>query len=237
MPMFAFFHVLRRQALTTLLNGVGLALGIAAFLLVGLYVAEEVSVDRGFTHADRLYRLGSAFDIGGQSIIMDSGPTDLALTVRQELPEVEAVTREEPDRVMLGEGSRFFEQHLLWADPNFLQVLDYPLEQGDAATALARPDAVVVTRSLARTLFGDADPIGRTIQVRHGPVLTVTGVLAPIERSHLVFAAIAADAARGEQSWSKAKARPWNDVEGVLTYVRLARGYPPPRSPLACPPT
>ncbi|TWB43224.1 ABC transporter permease [Nitrospirillum pindoramense] len=224
MPMFALFHVLRRQALTTLLNGVGLALGIAAFLLVSLYVAEEVGVDRGFTHADRLYRLGGAFDIGGQSIVMDSGPTDLALTVRQELPEVEAVTREEPDRVMLGEGSRFFEQHLLWADPNFLQVLDYPLERGDAATALARPDAVVVTRSLARTLFGDADPIGRTIQVRHGPVLTVTGVLAPIPRSHLVFAAIAADAARGDQSWSKAKARPWNDVEGVLTYVRLAPG-------------
>ncbi|MEA1647847.1 ABC transporter permease [Nitrospirillum sp. BR 11164] len=197
MPMFAFSRILRRQALSTLLNLLGLAVGIAAFLLVSLYVAEEGTVDRGFTHADRLYRVGSQLNVGGQSIKLTFAPDDVAGSLKQEVPEVEAITRIEQDRVMLGTATRYFEQRVLWADPDFLRLLDYPLERGDPAQALARPDGVVVTRDLARTLFGDADPMGRTIEVRHGPALTVTGILAPLGQSHLVFTAIAAEAARG----------------------------------------
>ncbi|MEA1672203.1 ABC transporter permease [Nitrospirillum sp. BR 11163] len=224
MPMLALPVFLRRHLLFTLLNLLGLAVGIAAFLLVSLYVAEELSVDRGFSHADRLYRVGSQLNVGGQSIKLTFAPTDLPGPLLQEVPEVEAAARAENDKVMLGSGTRFFEQQIEWADPNFLQVMDYPLEEGNAATVLARPDGVVVTRALARILFGDADPVGRTVQVRHGPVLTVTGILAPVPQSHLVFGAIAADAARGEKSWARQKASPWSDIAGVATYIRLARG-------------
>ncbi|TWB24854.1 putative ABC transport system permease protein [Nitrospirillum amazonense] len=224
MPMFTLPVFLRRHILFTLLNLTGLAVGIAAFLLVSLYVAEEGTVDRGFTHADRLYRVGSQLNVGGQSIKLTFAPDDLAGSVKQEVPEVEAVTRIEQDRVMLGAATRYFEQRVLWADPDFLRLLDYPLERGDPALALARPDGVVVTRDLARTLFGDADPMGRTIEVRHGPALTVTGILAPLGQSHLVFTAIAAEAARGDKSWAHAKPRPWSDISGVTTYVRLAPG-------------
>ncbi|MBB6250695.1 ABC transporter permease [Nitrospirillum iridis] len=222
--MIALSGFLRRHLLFTLLNLLGLAVGIAAFLLVSLYVAEEGTVDHGFTAADRLYRVGGQLNVGGQAIKLVFAPTELPGPLTQEVPEIEAATRMENDRVMLGTAPRFFEQKMLWADPNFLQVLDYPLERGDPATALARPDGVVVTRALARTLFGDADPLGRTVQVRNGATLTVTGILAPPPQSHLVFAAIAAEAARGPKSWAHQKAASWTDISGAVTYVRLAKG-------------
>ncbi|WP_044559409.1 ABC transporter permease, partial [Azospirillum sp. B4] len=224
MPTVAFAALFRRHLLFTLLNLAGLAVGIAAFLLVSLYVAEEGVVDHGFTHAERLYRVGGALNVGGQSIKLSFAPTELPIPLKQEVPEVEAAARMEMDRVMMGTAPRFFEQQILWADPNFLQVLDYPLEQGDAATVLARPDGVVITRDLARTLFGDADPIGRTVEVKRGGIiLTVTGILAPVPQSHLRFAAIAADAARGDKSWAHMTGS-WSDIRGAATYIRLAQG-------------
>ncbi|MDE1150374.1 MAG: ABC transporter permease [Azospirillaceae bacterium] len=222
--MNALPSFLRRHLGFTLLNLAGLAVGIAAFLLVSLYVAQELSVDRGFTDAARLYRVGSQFNVGGQAIRMVYAPTDLPAALLEEVPGVEAATRMESDRVMLGAADRFFEQHLLWADPNFLRLLDYPLERGDAATALARPDGIVVTRAAARGLFGDADPMGRVVQVKNGPALTVTGILATPPQSHLAFTAIAADAARGPKSWAHTAGGPWTDIHGAVTYVRLAKG-------------
>ncbi|MDE1150373.1 MAG: ABC transporter permease [Azospirillaceae bacterium] len=217
---------LRRHLGSTLLSLFGLAVGIAAFLLVSLYVADELSVDHGFTGADRLYRVGVNFNIGGNTMALAFSPADLAATLREDFrQDIEAVTRVEFDRPSLGvDDNRYFEQPLLWADPNALRVLDFPLEQGDPATVLARPDGVVITRALGRMLFGDVDPMGRTVLVRHGAALTVTGILAPPPQSHLDFAAIAADAGRGDKSWARQAGTPWSSVQEVMTYVRVAPG-------------
>ncbi|MDE1150372.1 MAG: ABC transporter permease [Azospirillaceae bacterium] len=215
---------LRRHLMFTLLNLAGLAAGIAGFLLVSLYVAGELSVDRGFTGADRLYRVGSTLSVGGNVIVHGATTPQLAGTLPQDFPEVEALTRVAEDEVELQDGARGFQTSLLWADPNMLRVLDYPLARGDAATALARPDGLVLSPALARTLFGDADPMGRTLRVKGGAVLTVTGLLAPLPETHLSFAAIAADAARGAQDWAHHAGDEWAMIGDTAVYIRLTPG-------------
>ncbi|MBB6250694.1 FtsX-like permease family protein [Nitrospirillum iridis] len=217
----------RRHALVTLLNLFGLTAGIAGFLMVSLYVAGELSVDRGFTGADRLYRVASTLSLGGNVVVLGASTPLLAEPLAQDFPEVEAVTRASEEVVELREGDRGFDVPLLWADPNLLQVLDYPLVQGDAATALARPDGLVVTPALAHTLFGDADPMGRTLQAPDGQMLTVTGVLRPLAETHLNFKAIAADSGRGAKNWAHMAGEQWSHVGETAVYARLMPGASP----------
>ncbi|MDZ5650358.1 ABC transporter permease [Nitrospirillum sp. BR 11828] len=215
---------LRRHALITLLNIAGLAVGIAAVILMLVYVVAELRVDRGFTAADRLYRVATTLTVPGQGTMLAAGsPPQMAAPLLAEFPEVEAATRVFQDQVVLKVGDRPFDVPLLWADANLLQVLDYPLARGDAATALSRPDGLVLSPELARRLFGDADPLGRVVQTRDGTPLTVTGVLARLAETHLDFTAIAAEAARGPNAWARQTVDDWSQPT-INTYVRLRPG-------------
>ncbi|TWB43226.1 ABC transporter permease [Nitrospirillum pindoramense] len=214
----------RRHALVTLLNLFGLAVGIAGFLVVSLYVAGELMVDRGFTGADRLYRVASTLSLGGNTVVLGASTPLLAEPLAQDFPEVEAVTRASEEDIDLREGDRTLTVPLLWADANLLQVLDYPLARGDATTALSRPDGLVVTPELARTLFGDADPMGRAVSVAGGQILTITGVLKPLAETHLKFTGIAADSGRGEKNWAHMVGEQWSHVGETAVYARLRPG-------------
>ncbi|MEA1672204.1 ABC transporter permease [Nitrospirillum sp. BR 11163] len=221
--------IFRRHALVTLLNLFGLTAGIAGFLMVSLYVAGELTVDRGFTGADRLYRVGTRLSVGGNEVVLGATTPLLVEPLAQDFPEVEAVTRASEEEVDLQDGDRVLTTPLLWADANLLQVLDYPLARGDAATALARPDGLVVTPALARTLFGDADPMGRTVQVAggqggNGQTLTVTGVLKPLAETHLKFTGIAADSGRGDKNWAHMVGEQWSHIGETAVYARLRPG-------------
>ncbi|TWB56356.1 ABC transporter permease [Nitrospirillum viridazoti] len=222
--MIVLPSIFRRHALITLLNLFGLTAGIAGFLMVSLYVAGELTVDRGFTGVDRLYRVGTRLSVGGNEVVLGATTPLLAEPLAQDFPEVEAVTRASEEDVDLEDGDRVLTTPLLWADANLLRVLDYPLARGDTATALARPDGLVVTPDLARTLFGDADPMGRTVRVAGGQMLTVTGVLKPLAETHLKFTGIAADSGRGDKNWAHMAAEQWSHIGETAVYVRLRPG-------------
>ncbi|QJE73827.1 FtsX-like permease family protein [Aerophototrophica crusticola] len=227
--MVHLLRLFRRQTLFTLINLVGLAVGIAGFLGVSLYVQGEYAVDRSFTAADRLYRVANTITLPGRGpMVTTMSAPEMLGPLLGRFPEVEAATRVRRQQVGLDQDGRVFEAALLWADANLFSVLDFPLRSGDPATALARPDGLVLSPTLARTLFGDLDPVGRTVSVKGGPVLTVTGVLAPVPESHLDFAAIAAEAALGPRSWSNWASESWSQG-GASTYVRLRQGADPGR--------
>lgn len=219
------FRLVRRHVLFAAINLIGLAIGIAGFLVVALYVKDQFSYDRHFTGADRIYRLANTITMPGRPPLVTSSATPKAgHMLAAEMPEVEAVTRLARRQETLGAGpDRQVGAAVLWADPNLLQVLDFPLARGDAASALSRPDGMVLTPALAGQLFGDADPMGRTVELPGGATATVTGVLGPLGRSHLDFAAIIADAARGASAFDRAPAESWS-MGGAVTFLRLAPG-------------
>ena len=172
---------IQRRAGFTAINVFGLAVGMAACLLIGLYVGDELSYDRFHAKADRIYVMGIDNNFFGRSM---ATPYPLASVLDARLPAVEravrTVTRGEsvvrrPGRTM--EGAR----RLLLADAAFFQVFDFPLVRGTPASALEAPDAAVITQSMARDFFGEADPMGEVIQVAlrdSTHTLTVRGIAA-----------------------------------------------------------
>jgi putative ABC transport system permease protein len=175
------FRQWRRHQGYAAINILGLALGVAACLLILHYVQDEWAFDRFHEKGDRIYRLVSEGEFAAVG-----WPYGRILT--QEYPEVEDVVymRTWPVLPLLHEGERYYEQ-FAYADPNFFEVLDFPLIDGDPATALAGPYSIVLSERLAARLFGDASAVGQSIRYGNDFDLSVTGVVRVPRQSHLQF--------------------------------------------------
>ncbi len=218
----------RRHRLFAAINLLGLAIGLAGFLLVALYVLGEAKVDRFFSEPDRLYRVANTLNLPGRPpfVLRDSG-ANMAPILEREFPDVERAARLQPQTATFLKGSETLRVEIAWADPDLLKVLDLPLAMGDRDTALAKPDGLVLDPELARRLFGDANPLGRTVELEGGILMTVTGLMEELPAaSHLTIEALAADAARGPASFDRQTAPSWSQG-GAMTYLRLAPGADP----------
>ena len=185
---------LRKRVGLTLINVVGLAVGLAACLLIGLWVERELSYDTFHPGADRIHRVLVRAEAGGNSAYAPAGPAPLTPTLRRDVPEVAAVTRFRPDRAALlrRADQSFTGNTVLRADSTFLDVFGgFRLLRGDRRTALDGADALVLTAPTARRVFGRTDVVGETLRYRD-ETRRVTGVLADVpETSHLQFDAVA----------------------------------------------
>lgn len=188
------FRQIRRQKLYSFINVLGLALGLASFFLIMAWVRDELFYDRFHDHADRLYRVNT--EQVNAAGTMQSAETQypLARVLREEFPEIvesaRVFTKWENTYIRNGRQS-FIKDRLLFVDPSFLTMFSFMLERGDRERALADPHSVVLTDETAKRYFGDADPLGRVIQLDYGRKLTdfkVTGILSSYpQRSHLQF--------------------------------------------------
>jgi len=153
----------QRNKWFTVINIAGLALGIAACLVIVLYVADELSYDRYNEKADRIVRVFFRGVMEGGEIKEANVMPPVAQALKSDFPEVLAATRIRTYGIpRLVVGSKIFrEDKFAFVDPNFFQVFTLPLIRGDAKTALDRPNTIVITRTVAERLFGKEDPIGR----------------------------------------------------------------------------
>ena len=188
----------RRQTQFTILNLVGLTLGVATCLAIGLYVYDESTYDTFHANGDRIYRINQPMIWGEWGEKMSTTGPGVAEAIKTDLPDFEEVTRilfigEQLMRVTNDDKAiNFKESKYYVAEENFFKVFSFPFLKGDPNTALKEPNSMVVTASTAKRYFGDADPIGKMIEVRYttGTVdpFIVTGVLADIPtQSHLQF--------------------------------------------------
>ncbi len=174
------FRNLKRNSTYSILNVLGLSVGIAVSILIFLYVRDELSCDRFYRDEDRIYRIVNRATIRGQSIEMPlvSGPWGPAMV--DEFPEVrKAVRLKVPEsRWTLRYGDqKFFEKGLYFADPTFLDVFDVEMVAGDPRTALEAPHSVVLTEEMAEKYFPGDDPLGKIMTADIWLELTVTGVM------------------------------------------------------------
>jgi putative ABC transport system permease protein len=187
-----------RQTQFTALNLIGLTLGIATCLAIGLYVYDESTYDRFHANGDRVYRINQPMIWGDWDEQMGTTGPGIAEAIKTDIPDFEEITRlfyigEQPIRVTNNEeATHFNESQYYAAEDNFFKVFSFPFLKGDPNTALKEANSVVITASTAKRYFADEDPIGKMIEVRsvtgsYTPY-TVTGVLADIpEQSHLQF--------------------------------------------------
>ncbi len=189
---------LMRHRLHTAINLAGLSLGLAFCLLAWRFASQEWSFDRFHGKAGRIYRVVSLFQgpEGAPMQTADATPFAFAPQLEALSPHVERTVRlsaargsDRDDRVVRTtfEGSSQDEEFLL-VDPSFLEVFDFPLLRGDASTALAERNSVVLGHEMARRLFGDADPLGQSLTIASLATVDVedfiiTGVAAPVPRT------------------------------------------------------
>jgi putative ABC transport system permease protein len=172
------------------INVLGLAVGLTCFLLILLFVHYELGYDSFFPDAARIHRISpdyseSAFGPARRSA---GAPAALAPLMREMQPEgVDKVARIGGQHALIARDElAFYEENFRWADPEIFEIFQFEWLRGAAAGALDAPFSVVLSQTMARKLFGDADALGQTLLLENNWPLTVTGVIADIPgNSHL----------------------------------------------------
>jgi len=174
----------------TLLNVLGLSLGLASCLLIIFYVVDELSYDRYNTKADRIYRVNEDLKLGENNVRYAVCMPPLAQTLKNDFPYVENTVR------IKNAGSRhvkkgvqnILENNIAFADPSLFDVFTLPMISGSSQTALAEPNSVVLTESTAKKYFNGTAVVGRTLTFDDRNFYKVTGVIKDIPRtSHFNF--------------------------------------------------
>lgn len=224
---------LLKQPLYSAINILGLAAGLACCILIALFVHYELSFDRHWTNADRLYRVDrDYFATGGQEEShLDAMPAPAAPLIEQEFPEVERAARLMCCGIngQLSNGDSFTEEAYADADNALFDVFDFEWVSGDPATALIEPLDLVLTESAARKYFGAADPMGQTLLLQWGPPSerlprVVKGVIKDLpENSHLSFEMLGSMLSWLAIEETAMPFRDW-DFNAFHTYVLLRDG-------------
>jgi putative ABC transport system permease protein len=182
-----------QDRLHSAINILGLALGLAAAMLIALYVRHELSYDDFLAGSDRIYRVSAQMTIPGRPMAWYSDPPEhTRAPLLIDFPELAGAARLYPDQVGVRRGTVEANEAIDWADPGFLTVMGLATIAGDPATALDAPDSVVLTRSMARKYFGTDTPIGATLQFNRKDPMRVTAVIEDLpSNSHLAVNIIA----------------------------------------------
>jgi putative ABC transport system permease protein len=183
----------------TLLNLLGLSIGITASLLIGLFVMNELTYDNFHAKGDRIYRINQPMIWGDWAEQFASTGPNLAIALRADVPEFEEVTRlHSPGQHVVtyqvdgGNQASFREDKVFVAEENFFDIFSYPIVKGNSQTALLNPLSVVITEGIAKKYFGDEEPIGKTLNIQQSAVerrsFIVTAVTSnPPRNSHIQY--------------------------------------------------
>lgn len=208
----------------SLINILGLTLGIASCLVIFLVVKYELGYDRWFSKSDRIYRVTLNGIDFNPSVSMAVVPA-----MRNDFPELEAVSQvlfQESMMIKVAGNTRYQEKSFAFADEQFTKVFDHHWLEGNPATALSAPNSVVLTESVAHKYFGNKEAMGQVINADNTYNLKVTGVIKDLPgNTHLPFRALVS------------LETIMNDIKGMLSnfyaipsggfaYIVLPENYP-----------
>ena len=225
----AFRNITRHKAYNAI-NMAGLAVGMAASILILLWVQNEMSYDHFHKNAGQIYRV--VVDASGYKAAVN--PAGMPAGLQAEMPQVKNYVRLSHVTTHLFEAgdNKFEEKRIFYADPSFLDVFSFPLLKGDPKTALQRIDGVLITENMAKKYFGEREAVGQTLKKDNGSTLTVTGVLANVPTSsHLQFDFILPLMANANNA-EDLKTNTWRNFN-FYGYVQLDKSFIPTEAALA----
>jgi len=215
-----------RHKTYSIINITGLALGMAAFIMIFFFIRHELSYDRFHTHGEQIYRVITEQVQTGSITITAETQYPLAEALKNDIPEIvdscRILTKMQNIRLQYNDKTLIRDQ-VFFADASFMQMFSFPLKQGNPDTALSDPYSIVLTSELSKNLFGQDSPLGKIIQIDYSgrrQDLQVTGVLEQFSHpSHLkfdalipfnIFSPLYADVANL-----------WETADNYQTYIRL----------------
>lgn len=182
----SFYRALARHRLYAAFNIGGLAVGIAVFLVLGLYVRFETSFEKWLPRHEGIYAVRTIWTLQGNPF---SGPYPHTMgglldQMKQDFPGIVG-TRTRTGGTGVVRGGVTTKEDLVQADPDFFRVFDLPMVRGDKATALTDPTSAIISESMARKYFGTTDPVGQTMTITMDRPQTyrITGVFADLPRN------------------------------------------------------
>lgn len=213
-----------RQKGYTLLNIVGLTIGIASTLFILLYLNHELSYDTYHEHADNVYRISSQITEPDNSFKWAVTQFPLGMALKQEYPEVEQYVR------FIGQGrslfeigeKRLYERKIMYVDSTVFEVFSFDMLAGDKKTALFAPNSIVLNRSVAEKFFGSVgEAMDKTLKIDGEDEMKVTGVFEDMpSRSHIIVNAMISSNTLPQRPAN------WGSF-GIYTYVKLVPGSDP----------
>jgi ABC-type antimicrobial peptide transport system permease subunit len=211
-------NLLRNKGFS-IINISGLAIGMASAMLILLWIQNELSVDRSYPKTDRLYILCNRDVFDGKPWAWDNTPKSIAPLLQKDYAGVEAAARYQNITFLTSVGETHLNSQGAFADSSFISLFDFPLLKGDPKHALDNTYNIVLTETLAKSLFGQQDPMGKTVRIDSNADFTVTGVLKdPSPVTSFRFGYLL--------PWSFMTHLGWNDEQNwgdnsVYTYVLL----------------
>ena len=185
----AFRNLVRNQS-NSVINVIGLAIGIACCLLILLWVSDELSYDKWNSKADRTYRLASDINFAGSHQQYAVSPSPLAPALVSDFPEVEASMRFRSYGSYLVKrfDQNYKERRVILADSSLFKVFDLELIEG-TEDALKEPNTVVISESMAEKYFGEENALGENLTFDDRTDYEITGIIKdmPIPQSSRVF--------------------------------------------------
>ncbi|MFC2133373.1 ABC transporter permease [Bacteroidota bacterium] len=178
-----------KQKMFSFINITGLALGMASFLLIMIWVFHELSYDKFHKNSDNLFQINLTSQSNGNSW-SDGMPIFLAPSLKEEIPEIIDFVRygKMEESLFKYNNKMFFESDFFAVDSSFFNVFSFPLIEGDRSTVLKNPYSVVISESMADKYFGNEKPIGKIITMNNRENLVVTGIMKDVpDNSSLKF--------------------------------------------------
>ncbi len=230
---------LKRQPFFTFLNIFGLAIGMAGGLLIGLYIYDEMSFDKMFADADRIYRINADIKFGGEASETAEVSDPMAAAVKQDYPQIEMTTR------FRNRGSKLLrennadqnvkEEHTTFVDNSFFDMFGIDLLYGDRKTALTEPNTLILTKTAAEKHFKINEAVGKSIVLDNNDTYVVTGIMDDLPensflRNHSVFMSMAGYSASKENNWGSSnfptfvKLIPTAKIEDFQVYLNTVFG-------------
>ena len=184
---------LLKNKVFSFINIIGLATGLTCFILISLYVSDELSFDHYNEKAERIYRINSYIKLGGSELTLPVSSDPMGSTVKKDFPQVEEYVRfyNSNGAKSIKNGNEYInEPNVTHADSTLFRIFTLPAIYGDTKNALNDPNTVVITERAAKKYFGAVDVVGRSIQTNeNGKTLyKVTAVIKDVpHNSHFNF--------------------------------------------------
>jgi putative ABC transport system permease protein len=233
--LVAWRNLLKQKAYSLIKVG-GFALSIAACLLIALYIKNELSYDKYWPNANRIYRMVGEFTVNGKTSRDADWPAPLAKSLKEDFPEVEKAGRLMPYPSFYGGGSNqirrvdqqqnTYEEGFTYADQDMLDILHVPMVYGERSKALAEPNTIVLTKQMAEKYFPNQNPVGKVMILNNDTktLYKVGGVIENFPKtSHLHYDFLLS--LTNHELWS-GEQNSWL-ASNYPTYVLLKQGVDP----------
>jgi len=184
-------RALLKQRFYALINVFGLSVGIAACLIIMLFVAHEFSYDRFHTKGDRVFRINSEIKFGSNHLSIAGGNPAMAALLYENYPEIESIVRIRywgNRYVRKSDSEDRTRENVAWADSTFFDIFSIPLVAGDLRTPLHDPHSIAISEKMAHKYFPEGNAIGQTLVIDQGSNYQVSAVYQDVpENSHFHF--------------------------------------------------